>query len=277
MTSGAVDELRRSSRARRRIWAAGDYDPLVERLGLGELGACLVERAGVAADMRVLDVATGTGNVAVPAAAAGAEVWGLDLTWEMLAGGRCRACEAGVDVTWVEGDAEALPFADATFDRVLSSLGVMFATDHRRAAEELVRVCRPGGLVAVCNWTPEGVAGLVGRTFASYLGESDGETEPGPLHWGTENHVEEMFANSGLRVELDRVSVPVQLESAESYVRILAQHAGPVVNNKAVLSSRGRWDDLCAEVASLLEPVNETPGAGWRAPQECLFAIVHKP
>ena len=146
----------------RAMWASGDYPALARDL-IADLGPALVDACGVRPGMRVLDVAAGAGNAALVAADAGADVVASDLTPELFAAGRAAAAERGVEVTWREADAEALPFADATFDVVMSCVGVMFAPHHQQAADELVRVCRPGGTIGLLNWTPEG---FIGQMFA---------------------------------------------------------------------------------------------------------------
>ena len=128
-----------------------------------ELGPALVAATGVRAGDRVLDVAAGTGNAAVPAALAGADVVASDLTPELFAAGREFAARHGVQIDWEEGDAEALPYADDSFDVVLSCVGVMFAPHHQQAADELVRVCRPGGPIGLLSWTPDGFVGELFR------------------------------------------------------------------------------------------------------------------
>ena len=138
------------------MWALGDY-PAVAIDVIPELGPELVAACRVRAGDRVLDVAAGTGNAAVPAALTGARVTASDLTPELFAAGRKFAARHGVTVQWEEGDAEALPYADGAFDVVLSCVGVMFAPHHQRAADELVRVCRPGGTIGLLSWTPDGV------------------------------------------------------------------------------------------------------------------------
>ncbi|MGH3132669.1 MAG: class I SAM-dependent methyltransferase, partial [Gaiellaceae bacterium] len=140
----------------RAMWALGDYDRFAKET-VWELGPVLVEACGVSAGQRVLDVAAGTGNVAIRAAAAGAHVTASDLTPENFEAGRKEAAAQGVEVEWVEADAEALPFGDGAFDVVTSSLGAMFAPDHQAVADELVRVCRPGGTIGMLNFTPEGL------------------------------------------------------------------------------------------------------------------------
>jgi ubiquinone/menaquinone biosynthesis C-methylase UbiE len=136
-----------------RMWASGNYPRMVETFLL-PLGPRLVDACGVTAGTTVLDVASGTGNAALPAAARGAHVTASDLTPELLEAGRRRAGAAGLQLEWRQADAEHLPFADASYDVVMSSIGVMFAPHHQQAADELVRVCRPGGTIGVLSWTP---------------------------------------------------------------------------------------------------------------------------
>jgi SAM-dependent methyltransferase len=258
------------------VWALGDYHPLLTRLGLAEIGLRLTARVGVAPGMRVLDVATGTGNVALPAAAMGAEVCGVDITAEMLARTALRAGEAGLRVALSQADAEFLPFADDTFDRVLSSLGVMFASGDRRAVRELVRVCRPGGVIGVCSWTPGSVPGVVGRMVGSYLGNGDAGDDAGPLQWGCEELVRRLFARQPVEIDCGRQAVAAVLSSAGDYLRLLADHSGPFVVQRHVLEARRAWAGVCTRVGAVLEDRNETPGDGWTAQQEYLVVVARK-
>lgn len=152
----------------RAMWASGDYRPWW-RTFLLPLGPRLVEAAGIGAGVRVLDVAAGTGNASIPAAQAGAKATASDLTPELFDAGRARAANAGVELEWAETDAENLPFEDASYDVVMSCIGAMFAPRHERVADELVRVCRPGGTIALLSWTPDGMLGplfkLMGPTL----------------------------------------------------------------------------------------------------------------
>src|SRR3954454_1916871 len=151
----------------RAVWAAGDYPDLARTIE--PVSEEVVAAAGVGAGEEALDVATGTGNAALRAAARGARVTGLDLTPELLEVARGRAAEAGAEITWVEGDAGQLPFPDAAFDRVVSVFGAIFAPDHERTAAELLRVVRPGGTVAVAAWTPEGLNGQMYVALARHM------------------------------------------------------------------------------------------------------------
>jgi SAM-dependent methyltransferase len=162
------------------------------------LGPRLVEACGIGPGMTVLDVASGTGNAAIPAAQTGATVTASDLTPELFDAGRARADAAGVTLEWAEADAENLPFADASFDVVMSSIGAMFAPRHQVVADELVRVCKPGGTIGMLNWTPEGQIGALFRLMGPYAPPPPPGASPPPL-WGSEDHVRELF---GDRVDL---------------------------------------------------------------------------
>src|SRR5688500_1027157 len=178
------------------MWASGDYAAMVETW-ISPLGERLVEAAGIERGMRVLDVAAGSGNASLPAARRGAQVTASDLTPELLEEGRRRAEAAGVELDWVQGDAEQLPFGDGEFDAVLSCVGAMFAPRHQAAADELVRVCRPGGTIALLSWTPEGTIGALFRTVGPFAPPPPPGAQPPPL-WGSEDHLRELF---GDRVE----------------------------------------------------------------------------
>jgi SAM-dependent methyltransferase len=177
----------------RAMWALGDY-PAVAIDVIPELGPTLVAATGVRAGDRVLDVAAGTGNAAVPAALTGAEVVASDLTPELFVAGRQFAARNGVEITWEEGDAEALPYDDDSFDVVLSCVGVMFAPHHQIAADELLRVCRPGGRIGMLSWTPTGFVGELFRTMKPYAPPPPPGAQPAPL-WGDEDHVRALLGD----------------------------------------------------------------------------------
>jgi SAM-dependent methyltransferase len=177
----------------RAMWASGDYPSMVETWLL-PLGPRLVGASGIAAGMQILDVAAGTGNASLPAARAGAEVTASDLTPELLEAGQRRADAAGLALTWVEADAEHLPFEDASFDVVISAIGVMFAPHHEQAASELARVCRPGGTIGLLSWTPEGMIGALLRTIGPFAPPPAPGAQPPPL-WGSEAHLTELFGS----------------------------------------------------------------------------------
>ena len=191
MASTAPDnELKARHRA---VWASGDYSTMVETFLL-PLGPVLVEACGIGPGQRVLDVASGTGNAALPAAAAGGDVTASDLTPELLEAGAERAKAAGLELRWDVADAEHLPYDDASFDVVMSSIGAMFAPHHQAVADELVRVCRPGGTIGFTAWTPEDQIGAFFRLMTQFLPPPPAGAQP-PPKWGSEAHVDELFGD----------------------------------------------------------------------------------
>jgi ubiquinone/menaquinone biosynthesis C-methylase UbiE len=198
----------RALKARHRaMWALGDY-PRVAREVIPTLGPALVAASGVRRGDFVLDVAAGSGNAAVPAARTGAHVVASDLTPELFPAGRELAARHGVTVTWEEADAEALPHRDGTFDVVLSCVGVMFAPYHQRAADELVRVCRPGGTIGLLSWTPGGFIGELFMTMKPYAPPPPPGAQPPPL-WGDENHVRALLGDRVTDVVAQRKTVTI--------------------------------------------------------------------
>ena len=192
-TTDADRELKTRHRA---MWASGDYPSMVETFLL-PLGPQLAEAVGGAPDMRLLDVGAGTGNASIAAAQRGASVVASDLTPELFEAGKKRAEAAGVELEWAEADAENLPFDDEEFDVVMSCIGAMFAPQHTRVADEMARVCKPGGRIGLLSWTPEGMIGGLFRTMGPYAPPPPPGAQPPPL-WGSEEHLGEIF---GDRVE----------------------------------------------------------------------------
>ena len=218
-------ELKAKHRA---MWALGDYPAVATQL-IPELGRVLVAAAGVHRGDRVLDVAAGTGNAAVPAALTGADVVASDLTPELFPAGREFAAREGVEVAWEEGDAEALPYGDGAFDVVLSSVGVMFAPHHQQAADELVRVCRPGGTVAVLSWTPEGFIGQLFATMKPYAPPPPAGASPAPL-WGRADHVRGLFGDRVTDLVAHQQTLRVdRFASGAEFRDFFKAHYGPTI------------------------------------------------
>ena len=260
-----LDDFRQRQRA---TWGAGDFDALSGYIA--DVGQRTAERAGIEPGMRVLDVACGTGNAAIPAGRAGARVTGLDLVPELLEGGRRKADAAGVEIDWVEGDAEELPFDDASFDRVLSTFGHMFAPRHRRAAEEMDRVCRPGGLIVTSTWTPEGVAGKIFATSGSFMPPPPDFASP-PSLWGTEDHVRELFAAAS-GFEFERHVNRIEWESVEGFADFFMDRFGPLVTARAMLGER--FEELREQIITIWGEANETDDGTLRLPQEYLLSVI---
>ncbi len=193
MTVVDVEADRKLKANHRTMWASGDYPAVATQL-IADLGHQLVGACGVQPGDRVLDVAAGSGNASIPAAVAGGIVTASDLTPELFPPGKATAAQHGVELEWVEADAEALPFADNSFDIVMSCVGVMFAPHHQAAADELVRVVRTGGTLGLINWTPEGFIGNLFATMKPYAPPPPPGAGPPPL-WGDEDHVRALFGD----------------------------------------------------------------------------------
>jgi SAM-dependent methyltransferase len=220
----AADSDRRLKAETRAMWALGDYHGFAKAT-VWELGPVLVEACGISPGQRVLDVAAGSGNVAIRAAEAGAEVVASDLTPENFEGGRREAGACGVELDWVEADVEALPFGDDEFDVVTSSLGASFAPDHQAAASEMLRVCRPGGTIGMLNFTPD-----IDDFFAVFAPYGP-PAPPGPTPglWGSEDHVRELFGDRIDAVELTRGEYVETADSPRDYCELFKRTFGPVV------------------------------------------------
>lgn len=264
-------------RAHRGIWASGSYASVAARLIEDVPPRHLLERVPIEPGMEVLDVATGTGNVALRAAERGARVTGLDLTPELLERGAERAADAGLSLAWVEGDAEDLPFEDGSFDRVLSTFGVQFAPRHQVVARELVRVTRPGGTIGLINWTPQGHLGRVLKAVGSRLPKPPQYASPPPL-WGDEEHVRELFAASGATVELERATNPfVGFGSAAEWVDFMAANYGPLLKAREKLAPDGGWEELREELVALTAALDQGEPGELRIEAEYLLACIRTP
>jgi ubiquinone/menaquinone biosynthesis C-methylase UbiE len=255
-TKTQADPVAALKEAHRTMWADGDY-AAVARLIEEVPPAHMLAAVGIDADHRVLDVATGTGNVALRAARSGAQVTGLDLTTELLDIAAVRAAALGADVEWVQGDAEALPFPDQGFDRVLSAFGIQFAPRHEITARELLRVCRPGGAIALANWTPEGIVGQMFAILSRYLPAPPEFASPPPL-WGSEQHVRELFSTGDVELEFERALTPYTFASVEELLEFYEANYGPTIRAKSTLESEGRWGDCRGELAELFHSQNRS-------------------
>src|SRR4029079_11137490 len=235
----------------------------------------LLDRIEVRPGEDVLDVATGTGNAGLRAAAEGAQVIGLDLTPELFETAWRRMDEWGVAVDWVEGDAEELPFEDESFDAVLSVFGGQFAPRHQVVARELARVTRPGGRIGLVNWTPEGLIGELFKIMGSYMPAPPAFASPPPL-WGSPSHVRRLFEDTRVVLDFDRGNNPWRFESAEAWVSFMETAYGPTLKARERLTGEGRWQDCRAEMLALAERRNEATDGSLHMEAEYLITVAHK-
>jgi ubiquinone/menaquinone biosynthesis C-methylase UbiE len=261
-----LDEFKTRQRA---VWAAGEYGVFSERIA--DVGELVVERAGIEPGMSVLDVACGTGNTTIPAARKGARVTGLDLVPKLLEEGKAKAEAAGLEIDWVEGDAEELRFEDGRFDRVLSTFGHMFAPRHRRTADELARVCRESGAIVTAAWTPEGTVGATQRAGASYLPPPPDYASP-PSMWGSEEHVRELFGEVANGFEFERHVNWVEAESVEAFADFFIERFPTMVVAQAMLGDR--FAELREKIVAIWRDANEADDGSLRLQQEYLLSIV---
>ncbi|MGY1602082.1 class I SAM-dependent methyltransferase [Geodermatophilus sp. SYSU D00815] len=269
--SVTIDDTELKAR-HRKMWASGDYPRMVETFLL-PLGPRLVEACGITEGTTVLDVAAGTGNASLPAAERGARVTASDLTPELLEAGRHRAEAAGLELEWRPADAEHLPFEDASFDVVMSSIGVMFAPHHQAAADELVRVCRPGGRIGLLCWTPEGQIGALFRAMKPFAPPPPPGAQPPPL-WGSEEHLQALF---GGRVEFSTLTRDVLEITAfahpHDYGRHFTDYYGPTIAARANAAKDGREAEFDQVLRDFCDEWNRGTQEQARFEHEYLLAV----
>ena len=239
-TTTPDQELKARHRA---MWASGDYPSMVETFLL-PLGPRLVDAIGIERGMRVLDVAAGTGNASLVAAERGGDVTASDLTPELLEAGKARADAAGLTLQWREADAENLPFEDASFDVVMSSIGCMFAPHHQAVADELVRVCKPGGKIGLLSWTPEGMIGQLFRTMGPFMPAPPPGAQPPPL-WGGEQHLAELFGDRVAFSQHERDNLEIDaFKAPRDYGEHFKDRYGPTIAAYKNAAANGREAEL---------------------------------
>jgi ubiquinone/menaquinone biosynthesis C-methylase UbiE len=266
-------ELSEEKQRTRKVWGTGDYPSIAELIA--SAGAKAVEAAKVKDGEDVLDVACGAGNATIPAAQTGAHLTGLDLTPELLEAGRAAAADAGVEIEWIEGDAEQLPFEDASFDVVLSVFGCMFAPDHRKTAGELARVLRPGGRLTVLAWTPEGAIGQFFATMGKHMPPPPEGFQP-PILWGTEDHVEEIFEGTGVELDFERSAVDLSFDGFDAYMEEYEAKFGPIVVARSMLEPEGKWEALREDLRELNDRLNTSDSGKLEYSAEYLITLGRK-
>jgi len=254
------------------MWAKGDY-PLMVDTFLLPIGQRLVDATEVSKGARVLDVAAGTGNASIPAAQRGALVTASDLTPELLEAGARRPDAQGLQIEWVEADAENLPFDDASFDVVMSSIGVMFAPHHDAAADELVRVCRPGGTIALLSWTPEGMIGDLFRTMKPFAPPPPPGAQPPPM-WGDEKHLQSLLGDRVDFAVLERDNLAITaFPQARDYAKHFKAYYGPTIATHANAVNEGRDGELDEALDQFCDKWNRGTAESAHFEQEYLVAV----
>jgi len=268
-TTVATSAIETLKQRHRKTWASGRYTDIADRY-ISEVGRLLVERLQLAPVTEVLDVCTGAGLAAIPAAKAGARVTGLDLVPELLEVAAVRAKAQGLSIRWVEGDAERMPFADGSFDVVLSTFGIQFTPQHEASSAEVARVLRQEGVVALVNWTPAGFIGQVFRTLKPYLPPlPEGATPSG--QWGREEHIEQLLGGCGFTFTFERGYAHFRGLNPDEWVEFMAERYGPLHMTMQALPP-DRWASLRRELIDLATATNSAADS-FDAPSEYLVAI----
>jgi ubiquinone/menaquinone biosynthesis C-methylase UbiE len=268
---GPEPNLAAVKQRQQQAWASGDFAVVAARIQL--VADHLCDTADLHAGWRVLDVATGSGNAAIAAARHGCTAVGVDYVPALLERGRERAAAEGLEVELLEGDAEALPFPDGSFDGVISVFGSMFAPDHERAAAELLRVCRPGGTVAMANWMPEGFVGQLFRTVATHVPPPAGVRSP--MLWGTEEHLRRLFGDGIASLEVTERTYTWRFRSAEDLVEFFRRWYGPTLKAFAALEGEAR-DALERDLVALADRFDRLGGDAVAIPSTYIETVAVK-
>jgi ubiquinone/menaquinone biosynthesis C-methylase UbiE len=266
-----VPDFAAIKRRQQATWTSGDYAVVGTTLQI--VGESLAEAVDVRAGERVLDVAAGNGNATLAAARRFANVMSTDYVPELLDKGRERACAEGLQVQFLEADAEDLPFADASFDVVLSTFGVMFAPDHRRTAGQMLRVVRPGGRIGMTNWTPDGFIGQLFKVIGAHVPPPTG-LKP-PALWGSEPHVIELFGAQAAQIRCERRIFNFRYRSAAHFVQVFRDFYGPTHEAFAALDATGK-QALERHITALLNQLNIAGPTSLVVPSEYLEVVITK-
>ncbi|MFP3585974.1 class I SAM-dependent methyltransferase [Paraburkholderia sp. SIMBA_055] len=252
-------------------WSTGNYAVVGTTLQI--VGEALCEALDLRAGSRVLDVAAGNGNATLAAARRWCDVTSTDYVASLLDAGRARAQAEGLSVEFQEADAEALPYADASFDIVMSTFGVMFAPDQEKAAAELARVCKPGGRIGLANWTPDSFIGQVFKTIAMHIPPPAGVASP--ALWGTKARLETLFEGKTRKIVANSRHFTFRYRSPEHFVEVFRTFYGPV--NKAFGALEGeRQAALLGDLMTLIKSRNRSGDATLVLPSEYLEVVIER-
>ncbi len=267
--NGAVTDLNALKTRQKAAWASGDYAVIGTTLQL--VGELLAEACDLRWDERVLDVAAGNGNATLAAARRGCRVTSSDFVAGLLERGVERARAERFEVSFKVADAEALPFEGASFDAVVSTFGVMFTPNHAKAAEELLRVCRPGGRIGLANWTPEGFIGQLFKTMGRHVPPPAG-VQP-PSLWGLETHLQSLFGERAAALSITSRIFNFRYRSAAHFIDVFRTWYGPVRKAFAALSA-DKAQALEYDLTDLLNRLNRGGPGSLVVPSEYLEVVV---
>ncbi|HTZ77783.1 MAG TPA: class I SAM-dependent methyltransferase [Stellaceae bacterium] len=252
-------------------WSAGDYAVVGSTLQI--VGEQLCEALDLGAGERVLDVAAGNGNVSLAAARRWCEVTSTDYVPALLARAKARAAADGLAIAFQEADAEALPFADGSFDAVVSTFGVMFTPNQEKAAAEMLRVCRPGGKIGLANWTPQGFIGQVFKTLGQYLPPPAGVKSP--ALWGTRERLDELFGGGARAIGAEPRNFVFRYRSPAHFLDVFTTYYGPMVKAVGALEGDKR-KAMLADLEALIGRLNRAGNGAMAVPGEYLEVVVVK-
>ena len=252
-------------------WSSGDYAVVGTTLQI--VGEELCEALDLRAGQKVLDVAAGNGNVSLAAARRWCDVVSTDYVPSLLERGRARAAADGMSIEFKEADAEALPFADATFDVVVSTFGVMFTPNQDKAAAELMRVCKPRGKIGMANWTPDGFIGQLFKTLGKYLPPPGGAKSP--ALWGTRARLTEMFGTAAASIETQPRNFMFRYRSPQHFLDVFKTYYGPTLKAFGALDEAGRRG-LAADIVALIGSLNRADDGTMVVPSEYLEIVIAK-
>jgi SAM-dependent methyltransferase len=261
----ALEQLKKRQQA---MWASGDFHAVATLIQ--PVADALADAADLQAGWRVLDVATGSGNAALAAARFGTDVIGIDYVPALLERGRRRAEAEGLAIELLEGDAEAIPFPDASFDAVLSVFGSMFAPNHPLAASELARVSRPGGVIGLATWTPDGFIGEMLQVVAAHVAPTPGV--PSPIRWGSEPYLRELFGDQIDSLVSEERTFTWRFRSAEAYVEFFRAYYGPTLKAFEAAGTAGS-DALFGDLVDLVHRYARTSSGAVAIPATYLETV----
>ena len=251
------------------MWGTGPYQNITETIT--DIHERVMQSLRPQPEERFLDLACGTGAVAELAAASGANVTGLDLAPGLIETAQQRALDRGLEIEYVVGDAEQLPFEDGSFDRVLSTFGHMFAPRHQQTADAMTRVCRPDGAIVTATWTPEGVGGAIFAAGASFMPPPPDYASP-PILWGREDYVREMFGSAAKEFEFERHLNWIEAESLDAFADLFMERFPPMVTAQAMLGDR--FQELRERIVDIWRDANVADDGTLRLPQEYLLSVI---